>query len=81
MGLSFAVTRTVRFKNQGDERTTMVSLDPPQERRCLRCGRLEVWNDERTAWVAKRDGGEPQRGRKHCVHEWDTTGRYNAISS
>lgn len=57
----------------------MATIDPPRERSCLRCGRIEGWDDEQMTWVAKHEDGSPQRGRKHCVHEWDITGNYNPI--
>ncbi len=59
----------------------MATIDPPKERRCLRCSRLERWDDGLRTWVAHREDGEYQRGRKYCVHEWDITGNYNPLGS
>lgn len=59
----------------------MESIDPPNDRECLRCGRLETWDGDRTTWVAATVDGERQRGQSHCVHEWDITGNYNPIGS
>lgn len=57
----------------------MGTIDPPRERSCLRCSRVERWDDDLETWVAKAEDGEARRGRKHCVHEWDITGNYNPI--
>ncbi|SDJ51370.1 hypothetical protein SAMN05216226_104171 [Halovenus aranensis] len=55
----------------------MSTIAPPTERECLRCGRIETWDEDRTSWVAATVDGETRRGRPHCVHEWDITGNYN----
>ena len=52
----------------------MAILHPPDERTCERCGREEVWSDDRGTWVGTGSLGNP-----HCVHVWDITGTYNPI--
>jgi hypothetical protein len=59
----------------------MATIDPPYERRCTRCDRLERWDDERMVWVAKQVDGTTRRGAPHCVHEWDITGNYNPLTN
>ena len=54
----------------------MPILEPPDRRRCERCGREDVWSDERGTWVA---ADPAKRGNPHCVHDWDITGTYNPI--
>jgi len=53
----------------------MTAIEPPTERECLRCGRVEIWDDQRVTWVASDEANA--FGRPHCVHEWDITGNYN----
>lgn len=55
----------------------MVTIDPPDHRRCERCGRVETWDEEAGTWVAHT----ADRGRAHCVHVWDITGSYNPIGN
>lgn len=57
----------------------METIIPPRERRCERCGRHDVWDETTQTWVAAEVDGEPQRGRPHCLHEWDINGTYNPI--
>lgn len=59
----------------------MATIEPPTERSCLRCGRIEIWDTDEETWVAVSVDGERQRGSEHCVHEWDITGNYNPIGS
>jgi hypothetical protein len=59
----------------------MKSISPPTERTCERCGRKDVWDDERETWVAAKEEGEPRRGDPHCLHEWDINGTYSALDS
>ena len=54
----------------------MPILEPPDRRRCERCGREDVWSDERGTWVA---ADPAKRGNPHCVHDWNITGTYNPI--
>jgi hypothetical protein len=54
----------------------VADLQPPRERVCERCGRHDVWSDERGTWVAASDD---ERGNAHCVHAWDITGTYNPV--
>jgi len=57
----------------------MSAIEPPQRRRCERCGREEAWNDEAGTWVAA-DTEDDCRGDPHCVHVWNITGSYNPLS-
>jgi len=57
----------------------MATIDPPRERECDRCGRQEVWDDDRGTWVAPRGDGTVS-GKPHCVHEWDITGSYHPLA-
>lgn len=58
----------------------MTDIQPPTERQCLRCGRVDVWDDQQETWVAAELDGEKQTGRPHCLHEWDITGNYNPFA-
>ena len=51
----------------------MVRIDPPERRRCERCGRVERWDGR--AWAAAGQVGSP-----HCIHEWDITASYNPLA-
>jgi len=57
----------------------MTEITPPTERECERCGRREVWDDDRETFVAADVDGSPQRGAAHCLHEWDINGTYNPL--
>lgn len=57
----------------------MTEVVPPTERRCERCGRVDVWDDDRQTWVAAVEEGEKQHGEPHCLHEWDISGNYNPL--
>jgi len=63
----------------------MSELRKPDERECERCGRREVWDDDRDTWrVADGDDvadapGDGAVGAVHCVHEWDIDGSYRPI--
>lgn len=59
----------------------MVTIEPPEKRRCERCGRVELWDDGEGAWVARDGSGRTDRGNAHCVHIWDITGSYNPIGN
>jgi len=59
----------------------MVTIDPPTERRCERCGRVETWDEGTDAWVAVERDGDVLRGNSHCVHVWNITGSYNPIGN
>jgi len=52
---------------------------PPTERKCERCGRVDVWDDDAETWVAVDTDGTRRRGGPYCVHEWDINGTYNPI--
>ncbi|WEL17928.1 Zn finger domain containing protein [Halorhabdus sp. SVX81] len=54
----------------------MIRIAPPNERKCERCGRKEVWDDDRGVWAARDDDWT---GSPHCLHEWDINGSYNPI--
>lgn len=56
-----------------------VKIEPPTERTCEKCGRTDVWDDESENWVIAEKEGERQVGNRHCIHEWDITGRYNPV--
>jgi hypothetical protein len=59
----------------------MVTIDPPTERTCERCGRKEVWSAVKQTWVVAEpdDDDDPPTGTPHCLHEWDISGNYNPI--
>lgn len=52
---------------------------PPTERTCELCGRRDIWDKTIENWVIATQDGERQVGNKHCIHEWDITGKYNPI--
>lgn len=52
----------------------MVTISPPRERTCERCGRTDVWDTERGNWVVDDNAGDP-----YCLHVWDINGSYNPI--
>jgi len=58
----------------------MAGINPPHERCCKRCDRVEVWDDEQMVWVAKRVETARRRGTPYCVHEWDITGNYSPLT-
>lgn len=51
-----------------------VKIRRPQTRRCLRCEREEVWDEEIGGWRI-----EGASGKVYCVHEWNITGGFNPI--
>ncbi|MEF8775401.1 MAG: HEWD family protein [Haloarculaceae archaeon] len=55
----------------------MTEIHPPDERQCVRCGREEVWDDDRRSWTLAPDS--ETAGWPHCLHEWDINGAYNAV--
>lgn len=57
----------------------MVTISPPKERNCERCGRREIWDDEGHTFVAAEVDGKISRGKPHCLHEWDINGEYNPL--
>lgn len=59
----------------------MVSIQPPTERECERCGRQDRWDEEAGNWVIRVVDGERQVGDRHCVHEWDINGRYSPVET
>ncbi|MFB6109950.1 MAG: HEWD family protein [Halodesulfurarchaeum sp.] len=52
------------------------SIRYPETRRCLRCDRVERWDEADGTW---RVDGEV--GKVYCVHTWDITGSFNPVSS
>ena len=62
--------------------TTSMSgeIVPPDRRRCQRCGRTDIWDDESENWVIAVEDGERRVGNKHCIHEWDINGQYNPVA-
>lgn len=57
----------------------MVTIQPPTERVCERCGRTDLWDEETQTFVAATVDGEKKRGHPHCLHEWDINGEYNPL--
>lgn len=58
----------------------MSGIIPPKERVCERCGRRDVWDDDRGAWTIVTDeDGERKSGSPHCLHDWDINGTYNPL--
>lgn len=56
-----------------------VQLNPPTKRRCLRCGREDVWDAEAGNWSIREVDGEKLDGNRFCLHEWDITGTHRPI--
>lgn len=54
---------------------TEVTLAPPRERECERCGRRDRWDDEAGHWRIERGGGG------FCLHTWNVDGSYNPIET
>jgi len=52
----------------------MVSIIPPTERTCERCGREDVWDADVGTWLIEGKVGDP-----YCLHEWDINGTYNPV--
>ncbi|MFB6184247.1 MAG: HEWD family protein [Haloarculaceae archaeon] len=57
----------------------MVTVEPPDERECERCGRHETWDDDRMTWTVVDEDGQRAVGNVHCVHEWDVNGTYSPL--
>ena len=57
-----------------------IRLNPPTERRCLRCGREDVWDPDRESWVIREVDDEKRAGDRFCLHEWDITGTHRPIT-
>lgn len=51
----------------------MVTIVPPRERTCERCGREDNWDEETENWTVS-ETGDP-----FCLHEWDINGAYNPV--
>lgn len=58
----------------------MTTLVPPTERVCERCGRRDVWDEDKETWVAADSENESELGNPHCVHEWDINGTFNPFA-
>lgn len=56
-----------------------VTLNPPDERRCLVCGREDVWDEEAAEWRVRLEDGEKLSGNRFCMHEWDITGTHRPL--
>ena len=56
-----------------------VQLNPPTKRRCLRCGREDVWDEAVEDWSIREVDGEKLAGNRFCLHEWDITGTHRPI--
>lgn len=57
----------------------MTELRKPEERECERCGRHEVWDDDRETWRVPDREDAAAVGDVHCVHEWDIDGSFRPI--
>ena len=51
-----------------------VTIAPPAERTCERCGRTETWVDDVEGWQIADDPGNV-----YCIHDWDINGSYVPI--
>ena len=51
-----------------------VEIRRPAKRVCTRCGRVERWNEDETAWQVDSEVGEI-----YCVHDWDITGEFTPV--
>lgn len=58
----------------------MTDVVPPGERTCERCGRRDVWDEDRGNWTIVEEDGDKQAGDPFCLHEWDINGSYNPIA-
>jgi len=56
-----------------------VRLNPPTERRCLVCGREDVWDPEAGEWRVRVEDGEKVSGERFCMHEWDIAGTHRPV--
>lgn len=52
-------------------------LRPPRERKCERCGRRDVWDDDPPGWRIATSDDDRRVGDPFCIHEWDVNGSYN----
>ncbi|MFB6353462.1 MAG: HEWD family protein [Halobacteriales archaeon] len=57
-----------------------VTLNPPEQRTCVVCGREDVWDAEDGEWRIREVDGERQVGEPYCLHEWDITGNHRPIT-
>lgn len=48
----------------------------PERRECERCGRIEVWDADRSVWRIAVEDGEKRTGAVFCIHEWDINGSF-----
>jgi len=53
----------------------MVELNAPRDRKCLRCGREEEWDDSVYGWTVAAEAG-----KAYCIHEWDVNGTHPTIA-
>lgn len=60
-------------------RMDQATLNPPERRECLRCGRVDVWDGEIGDWTISTEDGEKLFGNPFCLHEWDITGTHTPI--
>ncbi len=56
-----------------------VTLSPPKQRTCTRCGREDVWEEEVSDWTIREVDGTKRSGDRFCMHEWDITGSHAPI--
>jgi len=47
----------------------------PDNRECVRCGRVERWDEEEGNWVVVDD----EVGDVRCIHTWDITGEFKPL--
>lgn len=57
-----------------------VTLNPPSHRRCVICGREDVWNDDVNDWTIREENERKLSGDRYCLHEWDITGTHRPIT-
>ena len=51
-----------------------VTISPPTERTCERCGRTEHWDETAEGWQIATEVGDV-----YCIHHWDINGTYVPI--
>ncbi|WP_330631788.1 HEWD family protein [Halocatena halophila] len=54
----------------------MVTITPPENRRCERCGREDCWDNGNDNWTVAGEHGNP-----FCIHEWNINGTYSPFEA